>query len=162
MVADVLRHQFDDPNFQENYFKYFGYGFLNNTRSLVPNVPLSFYSFHIMVFVGFYFIALFILVLYYVYKGKIGRKRKFLWLLLFSIPLAYIASQCGWLVAEVGRQPWVIQDYLPTVAAISQIDASAVQVTFWLFAIVFTALAIAEVSIMTKQIKIGPKEEGGK
>ena len=105
---------------------------------------------------------LFSFVLYYVYKGRIDGKRKFLWLLLFSIPLAYLASQCGWLVAEVGRQPWVIQDYLPTVAAVSQIDASAVQITFWLFAIVFTALAIAEVSIMTKQIKIGPKEEGGK
>ena len=161
-VADVLRHQFEDPKFQENYFRYFGYGFLNNTKSLVPNVPLSFYSFHIMVVIGFYFIFLFSFVLYYVYKGRIDGKRKFLWLLLFSIPLAYLASQCGWLVAEVGRQPWVIQDYLPTVAAVSQIDASAVQITFWLFAIVFTALAIAEVSIMTKQIKIGPKEEGGK
>jgi cytochrome bd ubiquinol oxidase subunit I len=100
--------------------------------------------------------------LFYAYKGKLEMKRKFLRLLLFSIPLAYIASQCGWLVAEVGRQPWVIQDYLPAVAAVSQINASAVQITFWLFAIVFTALAIAEVSIMTKQIKIGPKEEGGK
>jgi cytochrome bd ubiquinol oxidase subunit I len=160
VVADVLRQQFNDPKFQDDYFKYFGYGFLNDTKSLIPNVPLSFYSFHIMVFLGFYFIVIFILVLYYVFRGKIENKRKFLWLLLFSIPLVYIASQCGWIVAEVGRQPWVIQDYLPTVAAVSQIDASAVQVTFWMFFVVFTALMIAEISIMTKQIKIGPKEEG--
>lgn len=161
-VADVLRAQFDDPKFQQDYFRYFGYGFLNNPKDLVPNVPISFYSFHIMVVIGFYFIFIFAVVLYYIYKGKIDGKRKLLWLLLLSIPLAYIAGQCGWVVAEVGRQPWVIQDYLPAVAAVSQIDASAVQITFWLFAVVFTALAIAEVSIMTKQIKIGPKEEGGK
>lgn len=159
-VADVLRKQFDDPLFQEKYFKYFGYGFLNDTSSLVPNVPLSFYSFHIMVFLGFYFIILFLIVIYHVFKGTIENKRKFLWLLLFTIPLPYIAGQAGWIVAEVGRQPWVIQDYLPTVAAVSQIDASAVQITFWIFAVVFTALMIAEISIMTKQIKIGPKEGG--
>jgi cytochrome d ubiquinol oxidase subunit I len=66
----------------------------------------------------------------------------------------------GWIVAEVGRQPWTIQDLLPTVAAVSNIDASAVQITFWLFAIIFTALLIAEIKIMLKQIKIGPKEGG--
>ena len=54
------------------------------------------------------------------------------------IPLVYIASQAGWIVAEVGRQPRVIQDILPTVAAVSRIDASAVQVTFFLFFIIFT------------------------
>jgi cytochrome bd ubiquinol oxidase subunit I len=161
-VADVLQKQFDDTQFQEKYFKYFGYGFLNDTSSLIPNVPISFYSFHIMVFLGFYFILIFILLLYYLVKNKIEDKRKFLWLLLFTIPLPYIAGQAGWVVAEVGRQPWVIQDYLPSVAAVSQIDASAVQVTFWMFAIVFTALMIAEISIMKKQIKLGPKEEGGK
>jgi cytochrome d ubiquinol oxidase subunit I len=66
----------------------------------------------------------------------------------------------GWIVAEVGRQPWTIQDLLPAVASVSQIDASAVQITFWLFTAVFTALLIAELKIMFKQIKIGPKEGG--
>ena len=83
-----------------------------------------------------------------------------MWLMVFSIPLAYIASEAGWIVAEVGRQPWVIQDLLPTVAAVSRIDASAVQVTFWLFGILFTVLLIAELRIMFKAIKTGPKEGG--
>jgi cytochrome d ubiquinol oxidase subunit I len=96
------------------------------------------------------------------FKGTIENNRKFLWLLFFSLPLPYIAGQAGWVLAEVGRQPWVVQDYLPTVAAVSHINASAVQITFWLFAVVFTALMIAEISIMIKQIKIGPKPEGGK
>jgi cytochrome d ubiquinol oxidase subunit I len=64
-------------------------------------------------------------------------------------------------VAEVGRQPWVIQDLMPTMAAVTKISTSAVQVTFWLFAVIFTTLLIAEIKIMTRQIKIGPKSEGG-
>ena len=75
------------------------------------------------------------------------------------IPLVYICSQTGWIVAEVGRQPWVIQDIMPTLAAVSRIDASAVQVTFVIFAVLFTILLIAELSIMFKQIKLGPKEK---
>lgn len=160
ITYNTLKAKFQNRDFQENYFKYFGYGFLNDPRSLVPNVPLSFYSFHIMVLFGFYFILMFALILRYIYNGSLIKKRKFLYLLLFSIPLPYIAGQAGWIVAEVGRQPWVIQDYLPTMAAVSQIDASAVQVTFWLFFVVFTALLIAEIKIMSKQIKIGPTEGG--
>ena len=72
----------------------------------------------------------------------------------------YVASQAGWTVAEMGRQPWVIQDLMPTFAAVSAIDSSSVQITFWLFAAVFTTLAIAEIGIMTKQIKLGPKDGG--
>lgn len=145
--------------FREN-FKYFGYGFLNDPKSIIPNVPLTFYSFHIMVGLGFYFIALFVAVLILIYRGQLTEKRWLLKLSILTIPLAYIASMSGWIVAEVGRQPWTIQDLLPTVAAVSQIDASAVQITFWLFLAIFTALLIAELKIMIKQIKIGPKEGG--
>ncbi|NJO89882.1 MAG: cytochrome ubiquinol oxidase subunit I [Chloroflexia bacterium] len=160
ILYNNLKEKFASKEFQETYFKYFGYGFLNDPKSLIPNVPISFYSFHIMVLFGFYFIVMFALVLRYLYKGTLANKKRFLRLLLFSLPLPYIAGQAGWVVAEVGRQPWVIQDYLPTVAAVSQIDASAVQITFWLFFVVFTALLIAEIRIMSKQIKIGPTEGG--
>jgi cytochrome d ubiquinol oxidase subunit I len=159
---ESFKAKFYDPQYKQDYFKYFGYGFLNDISSLIPNVPLTFYSFHIMVGLGFYFIIFFIIALVLLFRKVIDQRRWFLKLALFTLPLAYIASQAGWIVAEVGRQPWVIQDMMPTVAAVSNIDAGAVQVTFWLFAVVFTALAIAEVSIMTKQIKIGPKEEGEK
>ncbi len=145
--------------FNEN-FKYFGYGFLNDPKSIIPNVPLTFYSFHIMVSLGFYFILFFSLSLLFIYKDDIEPRKWFLRLAILTIPLAYIASLSGWIVAEVGRQPWTIQDLLPTVAAVSQIDASAVQITFFLFTIIFTALLIAEIRIMTKQIHIGPKEGG--
>ena len=150
--------KFMDPGFQENYFKYFGYGFINDPQQLIPNVPLSFYSFHIMVGLGFFFLILFIMMLIFVMRNSIERRRGWLRLAIWSIALAYLASMSGWIVAEMGRQPWVIQDLMPTFAAVSQIDSGMVQVTFWLFAAIFTVLAIAEVRIMTRQIKLGTKE----
>lgn len=80
------------------------------------------------------------------------------WIALWSIPLAYIASQAGWVVAEVGRQPWAIQDLLPVNAAISRLETGSVQTTFFIFLIMFTVLLIAEIGIMLKAIKKGPEE----
>ena len=67
--------------------------------------------------------------------------------------MVYIAEQAGWIVAEVGRQPWAIQDMLPVNAAVSQLSVSSVQTTFFLFLFLFTILLIAEIRIMTKAIK---------
>ena len=105
---------------------------------------------------GTYFIAFFIVVLVLLLRNKIEKPRWLLRLAIATIPMAYVASQAGWVVAELGRQPWVIQDLMPTVAAVSRIDAGIVQVTFWLFAILFTALLVAELKIMFTQIKKGP------
>jgi cytochrome d ubiquinol oxidase subunit I len=153
----ILRERFMSEDFQKNYFKYFGYGYIKDTDELIPNIALSFYSFHIMVLLGAWFILLCGLALFWVVKGKLENKRLFLWAALWSMPLVYLASMLGWVLAEVGRQPWVIQDLMPTVAAATKINAGSVQVTFWLFAIIFTLLLIAEIKIMTKQIKTGPE-----
>ncbi len=152
-----LLKQFDSKSFKNDYVRYFGYGFFTNPSQTIPNIPISFYSFHIMVALGFYFVLLFIIILIEIYLQRIQKNRLILRLALWSIPLTYIASQAGWVLAEVGRQPWVIQDLLPTMAAISQINTSSVQVTFFLFAVLFTGLLVAEISIMTRQIKNGPK-----
>jgi cytochrome bd ubiquinol oxidase subunit I len=72
--------------------------------------------------------------------------------------LGYVAQQAGWVVAEVGRQPWAIQGLLPVSVASTNIAASSVQITFFIFLTLFTALLIAEIGIMVKQIKIGPEE----
>lgn len=143
--------------FESNY-KYMGYGYLKDKKESVPNVPIVFYSFHIMVGLGMLFIIIFILVLIYSLKNKLESKRGLLKITLWSIPLAYIASEAGWIVAEVGRQPWTIQDILTTSVSTSHLSASSVQITFWIFSVLFTVLLIADVKILTKQIKIGPKE----
>jgi len=69
--------------------------------------------------------------------------------------LGYVAQESGWIVAEVGRQPWAIQDLLPVGMAASNITSTSVMITFWLFAVLFTGLLIAEIKIMLKQIKLG-------
>lgn len=143
---------------QENY-PHFGYGYVTDLSQLVPYVPLVFYSFHIMVLLGGYFLLLFIVVLVLCYRQRIARWRWLLWLFLFSLPLGYLCLESGWVVAEMGRQPWVIQDIMPTFAAVSRIEQAAVQTTFWLFAAIFTVLLIAEVGIMLKQIKKGSEQK---
>jgi cytochrome bd ubiquinol oxidase subunit I len=138
--------------FNEN-FQYFGYGYLDSPSEVVPPIKPTFYSFRLMVGLGFWFLILFILSLIFSLKNKIDKKKWLLYAGLFSIPLAYLATQLGWIVTEVGRQPWVIQDLMPTKAAVSQLTANSVKLTFVLFAVTFTVLLIAEIKIMLKQIK---------
>lgn len=142
-------------SFKDNY-KDFGYGYLSSPKEAIPNVYLTFYSFRIMVGLGFLFIIQFIISLYLLYKKRWNKY--VLWLNLLCIPLAYLATQAGWIVAELGRQPWVIQDLMPTSVASTEIASSAVQITFWLFAILFTTLLTAEIKILVSQIKKGPQE----
>jgi len=150
--ADAANHE---TILRENY-AHFGYGYLENGEDLIPNVPLTFYSFHLMVMIGMYYILFFMIVLYFIYKRSMSTTRWLQYVALWSIPLAYLAGQLGWVVAEVGRQPWTIQDILPVQAAASAISAGNVITTFILFAVLFTGLLIAEVTIMVKQIKKGP------
>jgi cytochrome d ubiquinol oxidase subunit I len=142
--------------FESNYHN-FGYGYYasRDVHELVPNIPMTFYSFRIMVYLGIHFLALLLVVLILSVKDRIGNKKVILYTALWTIPLAYIATMLGWIVAEVGRQPWVIQDILPTVAAVSQLKASSVQVTFWIFAVLFTGLLIADIGILTARIRKG-------
>jgi len=140
-------------------FDYFGYGYLKNAKDTVPPVGLTFYSFHLMVILGAYFILLFAVVCRLTWKKKIAAHRWLLKISLWSIPLAYIAGQAGWIVAEVGRQPWAIQDILPVSAAISKLPAASVALTFFLFLLLFSILLVAEIRIMVKAIKKGPNTE---
>ena len=71
------------------------------------------------------------------------------------MPLVYICSQSGWIVAEVGRQPWTIQNLLPVNAAVSGVESGNVLTTLIIFAVLFTAMLCVEISIMLKQIKKG-------
>lgn len=137
--------------------EYFGYGYIRNAEELIPNVPLNFYAFRIMVMLGGYFILFFIIVLALAYKGRLQEMRWLQYIAVITIPLGYIAGQAGWVVAECGRQPWVIQDMLPTMASVSRLDTSSVQLTFFLFLILFTILLAAEIRIMIKEIKKGPE-----
>ena len=138
--------------------KYFGYGYLKDEKDIIPNVALTFYSFHLMVGLGTWFFVLFFLILYFSMINKIAKQKVLLYSALWSIPLGYTAGEMGWIVAEVGRQPWAIQNMLPVGMATSQLSTGAVQLTFWLFAVIFTFLLIAEIKIMFTQVKKGMEE----
>lgn len=139
-------------------FRDFGYGYLSSPYDTIPPVPLVFYSFRLMVGLGILFVLLFICSWWYAKKRKFEKFKFIPYLAIACVPLAYIASQCGWIVAEVGRQPWVVQNLMPTNVAITRIASGWVVTTFWMFAILFTLLLIAEIGIMFTQIRKGVKE----
>ena len=139
-------------------FRDFGYGYLSSPYDTILPVPLVFYSFRLMVGLGMLFVLLFICSWWYAKKRKFEKFKFIPYLAIACVPLAYIASQCGWIVAEVGRQPWVVQNLMPTNVAITRIASGWVVTTFWMFAILFTLLLIAEIGIMFTQIRKGVKE----
>jgi cytochrome bd ubiquinol oxidase subunit I len=158
-LAQNLRAKFEDKEFLENNFKYFGFSYFEDPHDIIPNIPLSFYTFHIMVAIGFFLMLMFAIALWFGLKDKLQNHRWFKIMAIVSMPLAYVASQSGWLIAEFGRQPWVIQDLMPTKTAVSNIQSGMVITTFWIFAVVFTVLLVAEIKIMVKQVSNGPKME---
>ena len=136
--------------------QYFGYGYLDGADSLVPPVPLLYWSFRVMVGLGGALMLILLIVVWFDYKKKIASLRWVHWLGIIAIPLVYIAGQAGWIVTEVGRQPWAIQDLLPLNAAVSSLCASSVITTFFLFLVLFAILLVVELRIMFKAIKNGP------
>ena len=133
---------------------YFGYGYIKDKNDIVPFIPVNFWAFRIMVGLGCLFILFFAVVLFMSYKKDITKLKNWhYWVAIILIPLGYIGSECGWLVAEFGRQPWTIQDMLPTWAAVSDLQSSSVAITFFLFLILFSTMLAVEISILLKQIK---------
>jgi cytochrome d ubiquinol oxidase subunit I len=164
--------------------KYFGYGYIRDKAELVPYIPVNFWAFRIMVGLGCIFILYFALLLLLIYdvpflsvftrrllavfgllpetladtpRRLTGLPAWHYWAAIALVPLAYVASECGWLVAEFGRQPWTIQDMLPTWAAVSDLDSSSVALTFVLFLLLFTTMLAVEINILLKQIQKGIK-----
>ncbi|MBQ7042177.1 MAG: cytochrome ubiquinol oxidase subunit I [Muribaculaceae bacterium] len=138
---------------------YFGYGYINSQDELVPPVTLIYWAFRVMVGLGGFLLLLMIVILWAEHKKRLSDMKWLLWVALFSIPLVYIAGQAGWIVAEVGRQPWVIEGLLPVKAAVSSVSVEAVKTTFFLFVAIFTLFLVIELRILIKAIKEGPKVE---
>ena len=141
--------------------KYFGYGYVKEPAQTVPAIPVCFYAFRIMVGLGTLFLLFFAVSLYLIYKQRlINSKIKWFYIVgMALLPLGYICSESGWVLAEFGRQPWTIQDMMPTWIAVSNVQTSGVVLTFFIFLILFTTLLTVELSILWKQIKKGPDEE---
>jgi cytochrome d ubiquinol oxidase subunit I len=123
----------------------------------VPNVPVLFWTFRIMVAIGLYLIAFFAFAFFLSSKRWLTRYRWFLWLALFSLPLPWIAAELGWIVAEHGRQPWVVEGYLPTFMGVSSVSAGNVWMSLTGFIVFYTLLAVVDVFLMVKYVRRGPE-----
>ena len=146
-------------NLLDSNIDYFGYGYINSQEELVPPVTLIYWAFRVMVGLGGFLLLLMVVILWAERKKTLANMKWLLWVALFSIPLVYIAGQAGWIVAEVGRQPWVIEGLLPVKAAVSSVSVEAVKTTFFLFVAIFTLFLVIELRILIKAIKEGPKVE---
>lgn len=122
----------------------------------VPPITPIFWSFRLMVACGFWFIALFICAFTLSVKQKLNT-RWFLWAACLSLPLPWVAAELGWVVAEVGRQPWVIQGILPTFLGTSSLTTTSLFTSVAGFVTLYSLLACVEVYLMIKYIRLGPE-----
>jgi cytochrome bd ubiquinol oxidase subunit I len=127
----------------------------------IPNVPVLFWSFRLMVGIGFWFIALFTTAFWLSAKRRLDRYRWFLRGALLSLPLPWLAAEVGWIVAEYGRQPWVIEGVLPTALGVSSTEPGNVLFSLLGFALFYSALLVADLYLLVKYIRLGPDEALG-
>ncbi len=124
--------------------------------STIPDVPVLFWTFRIMVGIGFFFIALFAVAFWLSARQRLARYRWFLRVAFLSLPLPWIAAELGWIVAEYGRQPWVIEGVLPTALGVSSTDPGNVLFSLLGFALFYSVLLVADLYLLTKYIRLGP------
>ncbi len=164
LVALSLYRSTDDPSEKEEAryaleenVQYMGYGHLEKPEDVIPPVGIVFWAFRFMIGLGMLMLLELLVVGCLAWKDKLTGKRWLMIAALACIPLVYICGQSGWIVAEVGRQPWTIQGLLPVNVAISSLSAGAVKTTFFLFLAIFTLFLVIEIRILIGAIKKGPE-----
>jgi cytochrome d ubiquinol oxidase subunit I len=128
--------------------------------STVPNVLVLFWSFRVMVAIGFFLIALFATAFYLASRHRLTQNRWFLRVAFWSLPLPWIAAELGWVVAEYGRQPWAIDGVLPTFLGASPVPAAEVWLSLSGFVVFYSALAVVDVFLLVRTIRRGPEGLG--
>ena len=109
-----------------------------------------------MVGLGFFFIVLMAVFFYLSARRRLDRYPFLLRLAVVAIPMPWIAAELGWVVAEFGRQPWIIEGVLPTAAAVSNLGAAMLLVTIAGFVLIYTVLFVIEMALMIRAIRKGP------
>ena len=126
------------------------------TRDTIPRVAPVFLAFRIMVGAGFLMLFIFATAFYYCAKRVASKKRWLLRLAFYGIPLPWISAECGWFVAEYGRQPWSIGEVLPTFLSTSSTSVTQVGTSLIGFVVLYSALLVAELFLMLKYARLGP------
>lgn len=122
------------------------------------NVPLLYYSFHIMVGLGTIFIAVMILAAFYLWRGWLFQSKWLMWIIMMSFPLPFIANTAGWMTAEIGRQPWLVYGLFRTEHGASPlVSTGSVMFTLLGFLGMYTVLSLLYIFLMLRQIENGPE-----
>ncbi len=163
---DVRNHRIDNPVRMPGVLSFIAYGsFSSNVKGLSEfptsqwptNIELLYYSFHIMVGLGTIFIAIMGLAAFLQWRGRLGRTRWLLWVLMLAFPFPYIATTAGWVTAELGRQPWLVYGLLRTHDGASQLVHSGETVFTSLgFAGLFVVLGFLFMFLIMREIAHGP------
>ena len=124
----------------------------------VPNVTPLFYTFRIMVAIGFYFVFFFSLVFWLSIKGRIASSPRTLKLAVWTIFAPWLAIECGWFIAEYGRQPWVIDGILPTAYAVSDLSVTSLLISLAIYITLYTIIFIVGTKVLLNAIKKGPEQ----
>ncbi len=124
----------------------------------IPPVAIPFFSFHLMVGLGAYFIALTLYALWCHKRGTLFQKRWLLWVFVFSVIGPFVANQIGWVTAEVGRQPWIVYNLLRTGEAVSQnLVSSQVMGSIAMFTVIYAMLFALWIYLLNEKIQKGPE-----
>jgi cytochrome d ubiquinol oxidase subunit I len=124
----------------------------------VPPVSIPFFSFHIMVGLGIYFIALTLYALWRLKKGTLFNSKWLLWVFVFSVIGPFVANELGWVAAEVGRQPWIVYNQLRTSDAVSEgIASSQVFGSIIMFGLIYVLLFAFWIYLLNDKIQKGPE-----
>jgi cytochrome d ubiquinol oxidase subunit I len=127
-----------------------------------PPVEIVYYAYHIMVGLGTIFIAVLGIAGLLLWRGRLFSNRLWLWVLMLAIPFPYIANQAGWLVAEVGRQPWIVYGLQRTADATSlNVSGGMTMFTLLGFMGLYALLGLLYVFLFLKIVYEGPKEAHG-
>jgi len=125
------------------------------------NIPLLYYSYHIMVGLGTFFVVVMAVALLLLWRGKIFRARWMLWILLLSAPFPYIANTAGWMTAELGRQPWLVYGLMRTEDGYSKVvSAGNGMFTLLGFMGMYTVLGMLFLFLVRREIEHGPGASG--
>ena len=125
----------------------------------VPDVWPLFWSFRVMVAIGFFFIAFFGVWFYRASRGWLDTSRPMLWIAFATLPLPWLAIEAGWLIAEYGRQPWAVEGVLPTFYAASGLHFWDLVISLTFYVALYTVLLVIMVMLMLKIIKAGPQDK---
>lgn len=129
-------------------------------KSGIPNVQTAFWSFRIMLCCWGIMFLLLIVGVIFILRNTLQNHRFFLRCCLYAIPLPYIAAESGWILAEVGRQPWAIHNILPTFVGVSSLNAASLITSLILFALFYGVLIGIELFLMFKYARLGPSSLG--